>query len=212
MNSPAGVFPSDNLICNYGIRYNDGDLLHEVPHVVTSSGKNYGYTEPKLGCRASHGCIRVQRKRTPNGINMLWLWNKLKNQMRTRLVIWEDWQGRQIAVPDDHQPLYYNTKGSEYHHAAASCYGVKDKYLPLTAFTYGALEDEPFRQLSACPYCNPAARLGAIAAVNAAYQAEADEYPTPSSPKKPPRRQITCAAAMFCDDRPFQYAAICLAS
>lgn len=175
LSSPTGAFPSDNLICNYGIRYNDGDLLHEVPHVVTSSGKNYGYTEPKLGSRASHGCIRVQRKRTPNGINMRWLWNELKDQMGTRLLIWEDWPGRQIAIPDVNLPLYYNAKGGEYYHAAATCYGVKDKYLPLTAFTYGALEDEPFRQLTACPYCYPPARLAIIADINAAYQREADE-------------------------------------
>lgn len=63
LSSPSGAFPSEKLMCNYGIRYNDGDLIHEVPHVVTASGKNYRYTEPRLGSRASHGCIRVQRRR-----------------------------------------------------------------------------------------------------------------------------------------------------
>lgn len=169
LNSRSGAFPSDNLVCNYGIRYNDGDLIHEVPHIKTSSGNNYKTTEPKLGSKASHGCIRVQRKRTPDGVNMKWLWNALKGQMGTRLVIWEDWQGRQIPIPDADLPLYYNPKGGEYYHSAASCYGVKDEYLPLTAFTYGELDDEPFTQLNACQYCYPALRVEAIDAINGMY-------------------------------------------
>lgn len=169
LNSRSGTFPSEKLTCNYGIRYNDGDLIHEVPHIETSSGKNYQTTEPKLGSRASHGCIRVQRKRTPNGINMRWLWNELKDQMGTRIVIWEDWQGRQLSIPDDDVVLYYNSDGGENYHCAEICYGVKDEYLPLTPFTYGDLENEPFSQLGVCPYCNPPLRVPEIKKINDAY-------------------------------------------
>jgi len=171
LNSRSGKFNSENLICNYGIRYNDGDLLHEVPHVLTASGsKNYGYTEPKLGSRASHGCIRVQRKRTPSGINMSWLWNQLSDQMGTRMVIWEDWAGRQMPIPEDTLTLYYNPKGGTSYHAAETCYGVKDQYLPLTAFTYGQLEEEPFDKLDMCIYCYPALRVEEIERINEAHR------------------------------------------
>lgn len=169
LSTPSGAFPSGNLICNYGIRYNDGDLIHEVPHINTSSGSSYKTTEPKLGSRASHGCIRVQRKRTPSGINMRWLWNELRGQMGTRLVIWEDWQGRQMTIPEDSLPLYYNPKGGESYHAAETCYGVKDAYLPLTQFTYGELEDEPFAKLTMCQYCYPPLRVAEINKINEQY-------------------------------------------
>ncbi len=169
LNTRSGAFPSEKLICNYGIRYNDGDLIHEVPHIVNSYGKNYETTEPKLGSRASHGCIRVQRKRTPNGINMRWLWNALKGQMGTRIVIWEDWQGRQLSIPDNKLILYYNPDGGENYHCAAKCYGVRDEYLPLTQFTYGELDNKPFSDLGVCPYCNPPLRVTEIKRINEAY-------------------------------------------
>jgi len=171
LNSPTGAFPSDNFICNYGIRYNDGDLIHEVPHIPDSSGSNnYGYTEPLLGTKASHGCIRVQRKRTPNGINMRWLWNELRDKMGTRLVIWEDWQGRQLTYPDSSLQLFYNPVNGECYHAAGTCYGVRDKYLPLTAFTYGQLDEDPFAKLNPCSYCNPPLRQYEIDLINLQYR------------------------------------------
>ncbi|MBE5804787.1 MAG: hypothetical protein E7316_09785, partial [Clostridiales bacterium] len=71
LTSPVGDFASGNLTCAMALRFNSGDLLHEVPYVTNADGsKNYGYTEPKLGSKASHGCIRVQRRKTPEGINM----------------------------------------------------------------------------------------------------------------------------------------------
>lgn len=171
LGSRSGRFNSEKLICNYGIRYNDGDLLHEVPYVLSASGsKNYGYTEPKLGSRASHGCIRVQRKRTPSGINMSWLWKHLSDQMGTRMVIWEDWTGRQMDVPDDSLALYYIPKTGKSYHAAETCYSVSEKNLPLTAFTYGQLEEKPFDKLNPCIYCYPALRREEIERINEAHR------------------------------------------
>ncbi len=171
LNSLTGAFPSDELICDYGIRYNDGDLIHEVPHTINESGKKYyGRTEPRLGTRASHGCIRIQRKRTPNGINMRWLWNEFQDKMGTKLIIWEDWPGRQIAYPDGAMQLYYNPDNGKDYHTASACYGVLEKYQPLTAFTYDQLEDAPFAELTACPYCSPPLRKQEIDEVNAQYR------------------------------------------
>ena len=167
--SPTGDFWSGELLCKYGIRYNDGDLLHEVPHTPKESGPYYGSNETRLGQRASHGCIRVQYKRTEKGINMRWIWNNLRDKMSTRMVIWEDWSGRQIAIPEADTPLYYNPKGGRDYHDSPTCYGVADKYEPLTAFTYGELEDEAYCKLKVCTYCNPPLRQAVIAEKNAIY-------------------------------------------
>lgn len=165
--SLSGAFKDGDTTCNYGVRYNHGDLLHELPHTGTD---NYGYTEPKMGQRASHGCIRVQRKRTPNGINMRWIWNALYDgQVGSRLVIWEDWPGREIPPPASDFPLYYNSHGGVNYHDSPTCYGVKDRYEPMTAFTYEELNTAPFDELTACPYCVPPRRAEDIAAINDAH-------------------------------------------
>ena len=167
--SATGGFWSGDYLCNYGIRYNDGDLIHEIPHLEKESGDDYSRTEKLLGQRASHGCIRVQRKRTEKGVNMRWIWTNMKDKMKTRIVIWEDWTGRQIDIPDASTPLYYNPKGGKDYHDSPTCYGVLEKYEPMTAFTYGELEDEAYAKLKVCTYCNPPLRAAEIEAINAAY-------------------------------------------
>ena len=176
LTSAVGEFKSDNLACSMAIRFNDGDLLHEVPHVKQKDGgKNYKSCEPKLGTKASHGCIRVQRKRTPEGINMTWLWNnRIKN---TRLIIWEDWQGRQIAYPADDLTLYYNAKNGELYHSQATCYSVTRQGVEFTPFTYAELDNEPFASLERCEYCTPVLRRAEIDAINATYAEGGDHDP-----------------------------------
>lgn len=163
--SRVGEFRSDNLVCDMGLRFNSGDLLHEVPHTLNADeSKNYKNCEPKLGTRASHGCIRVQRLRNADGINMRWLWNNLKNG--TKLVIWEDYQGRQMAVPADDSLVYYNPKGGVNYHGSATCLGVKDQYLPLTGIPYGELDTGAYATLTRCPYCCPPLRKAEIQEIN----------------------------------------------
>ena len=167
--SASGQFASEPYLCRYGIRYNDGDLLHEIPYLKRDSGRNYSHTEKYLGQRASHGCLRIQYKRTEKGVNMTWLWNNLKNKMKTRLVIWEDWPGRQIPLPAADTPLYYNPKSGENYHDSPSCYGVLDKYEPMPAFTYGELGQGDYAALEACPYCVPPRTPENIALINQAH-------------------------------------------
>ena len=163
--SRTGDFKSDNLICAKALRFNGGDLLHEVPHVLNADGsKNYKNCEPKLGTRASHGCIRVQRLKNAEGINMTWIWNNIK--VGTKMVVWEDYQGRQIPVPKDDTPLYYNANGGSNYHSTANCNGVKEKYLPLTAFTYGELDSAAYADLTVCRYCYPPLRVSEIEKIN----------------------------------------------
>ena len=170
MVSRVGDFDSEGMICAMALRFNGGDMIHQVPYVFLADGtKRFSTWEAKLGTRASHGCIRVQRKRTEKGVNMRWIWNNMKDKMKTRLVIWEDWQGRQIAIPDAETPLYYNPKKGKDYHDSPTCYGVDDRFEPLTAFTYGELETDAYKKLKVCIYCNPPLREAAIQEINAAH-------------------------------------------
>ena len=164
--SRVGEFRSDNMFCSMALRFNSGDLLHEVPHVKNADGtKNYRNTEFKLGTRASHGCIRIQRLRNADGVNMTWVWNNIK--VNTKMVIWEDYAGRQIPLPDSSIPLYYNADGGSNYHSAPKCNGVKDEYLPFNgSFTYGELDTGNFAKLTRCNYCIPPLRVAEIEDIN----------------------------------------------
>jgi len=164
--SRVGEFRSDNMFCSMALRFNSGDLLHEVPHVKNADGsKNYKNTEFKLGTRASHGCVRVQRRRNEDGINMSWLWDNIK--VNTKLAIWEDFAGRQMDYPDPSMPLYYNPNGGSNFHSTANCSGVRNEYLPLAGmFTYGELRVGEHAKLTPCVYCTPPRSPEEIDAIN----------------------------------------------
>ncbi len=171
--SKVGTLVSDRLFCDMAIRFNSGDMIHEVPHVKNADGtKNYGTTEFKLGTKCSHGCIRVQKNKTPEGVNMAWIWNQLKSGSRVKFVIWEDWQGRQISVPPADTPLFYNPNKGQYYHRSSFCYSAKS--ITFQPFTYGELDQAPFSKLKACPYCVPPQRESEIDDINARYAAGGD--------------------------------------
>ena len=177
LTSAVGTFASDNLRCAMALRFDDGDLLHEVPYILMKDGesRDYSICESKLGVKASHGCIRVQRKKTAEGINMGWLWdNRHKN---TKLIIWEDWQGRQIPYPSDDTVLYYNPKGGQYYHTQDHCYSAVKKNTEFEPFKYGQLDDEPYSKLKRCEYCTPPLRKAEIDKINAEYVWGGDHDP-----------------------------------
>ena len=168
----SGGFWSGNMYCDMGIRINAGILLHEVPCLISSSGgRNYAPFTPKLGKKASHGCIRVQNKENEQGMNMKWLWDHLKadqpnDYLRTRVLIWDD-KGRILEIMDPLTPMYYNPKGGQYYHADQYCSSVKDRWLPLTEITYESLDGE-FSHLKACTSCAAPQRISELEAQNAA--------------------------------------------
>ncbi|MBQ9252408.1 MAG: L,D-transpeptidase [Clostridia bacterium] len=177
LTSKVGTFRSDNLLCGMAIRFNKGDLLHEVPHTVNGNGvSNYSVAEAKLGSKASHGCIRVQRRKTPEGVNMAWLWANLKKNSQTRLFIWEDWQGRQLEIPAADTLLYYYPEGGQYYHSQATCSSLQEG-ITLEPFCYGQLEEEEYAHLSRCEYCAPVLRQAEIEERNAAYAFGGDHDP-----------------------------------
>ncbi len=163
---------SDNMIGSMALRFNSGDLIHEVPHVKNADGtKNFGYTEYKLGTRASHGCIRTQRLKNAEGVNMAFLRNNLS--MYTKIVIWEDYAGRYMDIPDPSTPLHFNTNKGTSYHSTPNCNGVRKEYLPLTGtFTYGELEEAEYKGLETCPSCLPPRRIAAIQEINKIHETQ----------------------------------------
>ena len=151
--SKTGGFWAGNLYCDMGLLLNNGCLIHEVPSVVYEETGTYDYssTEPKLGQKASHGCIRVQRKENKQGQNMKWLWNHLKTN--TRVFVWDD-ATRYTDYPDDQTVLYYNTVGGSRYHTTPNCSSVNRRYWPLTPFKYGELTLAPYNSLTPCKTCS----------------------------------------------------------
>ncbi|MBQ8161295.1 MAG: L,D-transpeptidase [Clostridia bacterium] len=170
----VGGFADGKMVCSMAIRFNSGDLLHEVPHNVNADGtNNYSTFDPKLGTRASHGCIRVQHNKTPEGANMKWIWDHRKNNVK--LVIWEDWQGRQIPYPEDDTVVYYNPNKGKMYHSSEHCYSASK--VTFTPFTYGELDTGEFASLTRCTYCNPPLRKSEIDAINEEHAPGGDHDP-----------------------------------
>ena len=184
MVSRVGDFDSEGMICARAIRFNGGDMIHEVPYTVLADGtKRYSKWEALLGSRASHGCIRTARIANPDGLNEKWIWDHYK--YGTKVVIWDDY-GRAMPYPDDSLKQYYNPNGGSFYHGVENCRSVKERYLPLTAFTYGELETDPFKKLEPCSACAPAKRKAVIDEENAARGAE-----TPNKPAETPVPAVT---------------------
>lgn len=163
--SRTGGFWSGNLYCDMALRINDGILLHEVPCLINEEdqSRDYSRCERYLGEKASHGCIRIQRKLTPEGVNMQWLWDNLK--VGCKVIIWDE-IGRELTFPEDAVTLYYNPDNGRQYHSSPTCLAVKSEYWPLTPFTWGELEDEPYASLEPCPACAPQPRLEKIIEMN----------------------------------------------
>ena len=172
LSSKVGNFPSGNLTCCYGMRFNNGDILHEVPYIYNEKYdiKDYSSTEKQLGNKASHGCVRVQRKKNDEGINMKWIWDNVP--LKTKLLIWDD-TGRpdpfmEYPVPLD-TVLYYNPTGGKYYHANQNCPSINTRYLPLKgSLTYAELDDPQYTYLTPCSRCKPPElRPSEVDAINA---------------------------------------------
>ena len=104
---------------------------------------------------------------------MKWIWDNRQDEIK--IIIWEDWQGRQIPIPEDDTVLYYNPSGGSLYHTSSFCYSAPK--VTFEPFTYGQLEEEPFSKLKRCGYCAPPLRVGEIEEINAVYAPGGDHDP-----------------------------------
>lgn len=168
----TGGFWSGDMYCDYALRINGGILLHEVPCFPAFdpvsgklTDKDFANFENFLGEKASHGCVRIQRRESPEGVNMKWLWDNLNRKAYTKVIIWDE-LGRTLGYPDDGVTLYYNPDGGKNYHSTPTCPSVNEKYWPLTPFSYGELEDDGFASLRRCKSCAPQLRRSEIDEIN----------------------------------------------
>jgi hypothetical protein len=167
------------MYCPRAIRFNDGDLLHEVPYVERNGKEIYSVTEPNLGSRASHGCIRVQRKKNPEGVNHEWLYTNYR--ANTRILIWEDWQGRQIPVPADNTVFWRHPSRTDYYHRSDRC-PLLNVRSPME-ITYAEVSAETSK-LRACPACGPSPKKSKLLEINALYAEGGDHDPVLTEARK----------------------------
>ena len=128
------------MVCSFALKFNAADYIHEVPHKKNAAGYNMSELSKLIKNRKDKNCVK--------------------------LVIWEDYQGRQVVIPDDDTPLYYNPNGGSMYHSVAECASVKKKFLPLSKVTYGELDEGKFAKLTACPYCVPTPRKAFLEEIN----------------------------------------------
>ena len=167
MVSRTGDFNAGNLVCRMSMRINGGNLIHEVPYILNERTGYWDYSsqEAQLGQKASHGCIRVQRVKNNEGINMAWLWSNIK--INTKVLVWDD-DNRYYDYPDAATPIFYNPDGGKYYHLDQNCSSIKDRFLPLKGETdYASLDNDEHAKLTPCPYCNPPVRASLIDELNA---------------------------------------------
>ncbi len=86
-------FSTNGLKYDFVIRYDGGNLLHQIPYAWGDNRKDYLAGEVYLGCKASHACVRIQARPGENGINAYWLWTHLP--YHTRVLILDDPEERQ---------------------------------------------------------------------------------------------------------------------
>ena len=99
----AGSFLTDEHMSDYStnglkydfvIRYDGGNLLHQIPYAWNEKGKKDMIPgEILLGTKASHACIRIQQTPSEKGINAYWLWTHLP--YHTRVIVLDDPEQRE---------------------------------------------------------------------------------------------------------------------
>ena len=90
-----GNFESDGYSYDHPIRYDGGNLIHQLGYDTVGTKHDFSDQQPLLGAKGSHGCIRVSNIPSAGaGINAYWLYTHLP--YGTRVIILDDPQARQL--------------------------------------------------------------------------------------------------------------------
>ncbi|MBP3453359.1 MAG: CapA family protein [Clostridia bacterium] len=87
-------FASEGYHYDYPIRYDGGNLLHQLGYKERGGRNDFTDHTPQLGSKASHGCIRLPSQVNADGVNAYWLWTHLP--YHTRLIILDDPHQRMV--------------------------------------------------------------------------------------------------------------------
>ena len=92
-------FSNKGYTYSYVIRYDGGNLLHQVGYQTKSDRSDFTNQSGLLGIKASHGCVRTPASPC-DGVNAYWLWTHLP--AGTRLFILDDeeqraWEAQAVA-------------------------------------------------------------------------------------------------------------------
>lgn len=80
----------------YAIRYDGGNLIHQLGYKAQRTKKDFSDQEPVLGQKGSHGCVRIPRAVDATGVNVYYLWTHLP--YGTRLFILDDPENRTLQA------------------------------------------------------------------------------------------------------------------
>lgn len=93
LNEHEAGFSSEGYKYDYALRYDGGNLLHQIGYKMVRQRKDFSDQKPHLGEKASHACVRLPMDADPeSGLNAYWLWTHLP--YRTRVIILDDPQER----------------------------------------------------------------------------------------------------------------------
>ena len=93
-------FAQEGYRYEYPIRYDAGNMIHNVGFTRVGRRRDFSDNLPLLGRKASHGCIRVSPFVTEDcDINIYWLWTHLP--YHTRVIILDDAGADALEVIDD---------------------------------------------------------------------------------------------------------------
>lgn len=90
-------FDSDGYQYDHVIRYDGGNLIHQLGYDTVGTKHDFSDQTPFLGTKASHGCIRVSNVPSEGaGINAYWLYTHLP--YHTRVIILDDPEQRLLQA------------------------------------------------------------------------------------------------------------------